>query len=104
MSPRWQVKIVDPATDKTVPTGTSGEVCSRGYLVMKGYWENPEATSAAVDADGWMHTDNLGLMDDEGYVNIVGRSTDMLIRAGRTSTRAKSKRSCSDIRRSRQCR
>jgi len=80
--PHVEVKIVDPVTDKTVPTGTPGEVCSRGYLVMKGYWENPEATSAAVDAGGWMHTGDLGVMDDEGYINIVGRSKDMLIRGG----------------------
>ena len=59
-----------------------GEVCTRGYLVMRGYWENPEATAEAVDPAGWMHTGDLGTMDNEGYLNIVGRIKDMVIRGG----------------------
>ena len=80
--PHVEMKVVDPETGVTVPVGTPGEVCSRGYLVMKGYWQDPEATRAAVDENGWMHTGDLGVMDSEGYVNIVGRSKDMLIRGG----------------------
>jgi fatty-acyl-CoA synthase len=80
--PHVEMKIVDPVSGETVPRGTPGEVCARGYLVMKGYWENPEATRAAVDNGGWMHTGDLGVMDDEGYVNIVGRAKDMIIRGG----------------------
>ena len=80
--PHVEMKIVDPETGATVPVGTPGEVCSRGYLVMKGYWQDPEATRAAVDENGWMHTGDLGIMDGDGYVNIVGRSKDMLIRGG----------------------
>jgi fatty-acyl-CoA synthase len=80
--PRVEAKVVDPATGLTVGRGERGELCARGYLVMRGYWDDPEATSAAVDPAGWMHTGDLGVMDDEGYVNIVGRITDMVIRGG----------------------
>jgi fatty-acyl-CoA synthase len=80
--PHVEVKIVDPATGATVPTGTPGELCSRGYLVMAGYWEDADATKAAVDDGGWMHTGDLAVMDADGYVNIVGRSKDMVIRGG----------------------
>src|SRR5258707_177518 len=80
--PHVEVKIVDPATGATVPTGTPGELCSRGYLVMAGYWEDADATNAAVDSGGWMHTGDLAVMDADGYVNIVGRSKDMVIRGG----------------------
>jgi len=80
--PHVEMKVVDPETGSTVPVGTPGEVCSRGYLVMKGYWQDQEATKAAVDENGWMHTGDLGIMDADGYVNIVGRSKDMLIRGG----------------------
>ena len=80
--PHVEVKIVDPATGATVPTGTPGELCSRGYLVMAGYWEDVDATKAAVDDGGWMHTGDLAVMDADGYVNIVGRSKDMVIRGG----------------------
>jgi fatty-acyl-CoA synthase len=76
------VKIVDPVTGLTVPRGTPGEFCTRGYSVMLGYWDDPERTAEAVDADGWMHTGDLAVMDDEGYLNIVGRSKDMIIRGG----------------------
>ncbi|MDP9332866.1 MAG: AMP-binding protein [Actinomycetota bacterium] len=80
--PHVEVKIVDPATSATVPPGTPGELCSRGYLVMAGYWEDVDATKAAVDDGGWMHTGDLAVMDADGYVNIVGRSRDMVIRGG----------------------
>ncbi len=80
--PHVEAKIVDPATGQTAPTGMPGEVCTRGYLVMRGYWENPEATAEAVDPAGWMHTGDLGTMDEEGYLNIVGRIKDMVIRGG----------------------
>jgi len=80
--PNVEVKIVDPVTGGTVPTGTPGEVCSRGYLVMAGYWNDTEATASAVDAGRWMHTGDLGVMDDDGYLNIVGRAKDMVIRGG----------------------
>jgi fatty-acyl-CoA synthase len=80
--PHVEAKIIDPATGQTVPAGVSGEVCTRGYLVMRGYWENPEATAEAVDPGGWMHTGDLGTMDDHGYLNIVGRIKDMVIRGG----------------------
>ena len=65
-----------------MPTGTSGELCTRGYSVMLGYWEEPEKTAEAIDRAGWMHTGDLATMDDEGYVNIVGRIKDMIIRGG----------------------
>jgi fatty-acyl-CoA synthase len=80
--PHVEVKIVDPATGATVSTGMPGELCSRGYLVMAGYWDNVDATNAAVDHGGWMHTGDLAVMDADGYVNIVGRSKDMVIRGG----------------------
>ena len=80
--PHVEVKIVDPVTGATVPAGTPGELCSRGYLVMDGYWEDADATDAAVDRGGWMHTGDLAVMDTNGYVNIVGRSKDMVIRGG----------------------
>jgi fatty-acyl-CoA synthase len=80
--PHVEVKIVDPATGATVPCGAPGELCTRGYLVMAGYWEDPEATRSAVDAAGWMHTGDLAVMDQDTYVNIVGRSKDMVIRGG----------------------
>ena len=67
---------------KTVATGTAGELCTRGYSVMLGYWEDPEKTREAIDAEGWMHTGDLATMDAEGYVNIVGRIKDMVIRGG----------------------
>ena len=80
--PHVEVKIVDPATGATVPTGAPGELCSRGYLVMAGYWEDADATDAAVDNGGWMHTGDLAVMDADGYVNIVGRLKDLVIRGG----------------------
>ena len=80
--PHVEIKIVDPATGETVPRGTPGEQCTRGYGVMPGYWEDDEATRRAIDADGWMHTGDLAVMDDDGYVSIVGRIKDLIIRGG----------------------
>ncbi len=80
--PHVEVKIVDPATGATVPRGTPGEQCTRGYGVMPGYWEDDEATRRAIDAGGWMHTGDLAVMDDDGYVSIVGRIKDLIIRGG----------------------
>jgi fatty-acyl-CoA synthase len=68
--------------DSIVPHGTSGEFCTRGYSVMRGYWNNDEATRASIDKDGWMHSGDLAVMDEEGYVRIVGRLKDMIIRGG----------------------
>jgi fatty-acyl-CoA synthase len=80
--PHLEVKIVDPATGQVVPIGQTGELCTRGYSVMLGYWNNAEATSRAIDAARWMHTGDLAIMDADGYVNIVGRIKDMIIRGG----------------------
>ncbi|MBC2877592.1 MULTISPECIES: AMP-binding protein [Streptomyces] len=80
--PHIEVKITDPETGATVPRGEPGELCTRGYSVMLGYWNDPERTAEAIDADRWMHTGDLAVMDEEGYVRIVGRSKDMIIRGG----------------------
>jgi len=80
--PHVEIKIVDAETGATVARGTTGEFCTRGYSVMNGYWNDPERTAEAIDDDGFMHTGDLAVMDDEGYVNIVGRSKDMIIRGG----------------------
>ena len=80
--PHVEIKIVDPATDAVVPRGTAGELCSRGYMVMRGYWNNEEASRQAIDAARWMHTGDLATIDADGYVNIVGRIKDMIIRGG----------------------
>jgi fatty-acyl-CoA synthase len=80
--PHLEIKIVDPATGETVERGRPGEFCTRGYSVMLGYWDDPERTAEAVDADGWMHTGDLAEMRDDGYCNIVGRIKDMVIRGG----------------------
>jgi fatty-acyl-CoA synthase len=80
--PHVEVKITDPGTGLTVPRGQPGELCTRGYCVMLGYWEEPDKTAEAIDAARWMHTGDLAVMDDEGYVNIVGRIKDMVIRGG----------------------
>jgi fatty-acyl-CoA synthase len=82
VQPHLEVKIVDPEGGKTVATGAPGELCTRGYSVMLGYWNDEAKTREAVDADGWMHTGDLATMDAEGYVNIVGRIKDMVIRGG----------------------
>ncbi|MCO1621242.1 fatty acid CoA ligase family protein [Pseudomonas putida] len=79
--PRLESKVVD-AEGNTVPRGEIGELCTRGYSVMLGYWNSPKATAESIDADGWMHTGDLAVMDEQGYVRIVGRSKDMIIRGG----------------------
>ncbi|MCC5575630.1 AMP-binding protein [Microtetraspora sp. AC03309] len=80
--PHIEVKIVDPASGLPVPHGEAGELCTRGYSVMLGYWAQPDATAEAIDAARWMHTGDLAIMDAEGYVTIVGRIKDMVIRGG----------------------
>ena len=80
--PHVEVKIVDPATGRVVPRGTTGELVTRSYAVMLGYWQNPEATAQVIDAARWMHTGDLAVMREDGYVNIVGRIKDMIIRGG----------------------
>ncbi|HEX4752501.1 MAG TPA: AMP-binding protein, partial [Solirubrobacterales bacterium] len=80
--PHVEVKVADPESGETVGRGETGELCTRGYSVMLGYWEDPERTAEAIDAEGWMHTGDLATMDEEGYLAIVGRSKDMVIRGG----------------------
>ncbi len=80
--PHVEIKIVDPATGETVERGRPGEFCTRGYSVMLGYWDDPEKTAEAIDAEGWMHTGDLAEMREDGYCNIVGRIKDMVIRGG----------------------
>ena len=82
VGPHLEIKIVDPATGLTVPRGEPGELCTRGYSVMLGYWENAEKTAEAIDAARWMHTGDIGVMDEAGYVAITGRIKDMVIRGG----------------------
>jgi len=82
VGPHLEVKVVDPESGRTVPRGTPGELCTRGYSVMLGYWEQPDKTAEAVDGAHWMHTGDLAVMDDEGYVAITGRIKDMVIRGG----------------------
>ena len=82
VAPHVQVKIVDPETGATVERGVTGEFTTRGYSVMDGYWNDPEKTAGAIDAEGWMHTGDLATMDADGYLNIVGRTKDMVIRGG----------------------
>ena len=80
--PHVQVKIIDPDSGRTLPVGQIGEYCTRGYHVMHGYFEMPEASAAAIDADGWLHTGDLCAMDDRGYCTVEGRLKDMIIRGG----------------------
>src|SRR5215468_8352307 len=80
--PHVEVKIVDPDSGLVLPRGEPGEMCTRGYSVMLGYWDEPEKTAEAIDAARWMHTGDLAVMDDAGYLNIVGRIKDMVIRGG----------------------
>ncbi|MDP2263528.1 MAG: AMP-binding protein [Hydrogenophaga sp.] len=82
VQPHLEVKIVNPDTGEVVAPGQSGELCTRGYSVMHGYWDDPAKTAEAIDADGWMHTGDLATMDAAGYVNIVGRIKDLVIRGG----------------------
>ena len=80
--PHVELKIIDPVTQRIVPRGERGEICARGYVVMKCYYNNPSATRQTLDSNGWNHTGDLGIMDDEGYVKIVGRLKEMIIRGG----------------------
>jgi fatty-acyl-CoA synthase len=80
--PHTEIKIVDPVSDRSVARGEAGEFRTRGYLVMSGYWDEPERTAEAIDPAGWMHTGDLATMDADGYVRIVGRIKDMIIRGG----------------------
>jgi fatty-acyl-CoA synthase len=80
--PNMENKIINPDTGKTVPVGEIGEFCTRGYHVMLGYFEMPDATAASIDADGWLHTGDLCAMDARGYCTVEGRLKDMIIRGG----------------------
>jgi fatty-acyl-CoA synthase len=80
--PHTEIKIIDPATGQLQPRGEAGEFCARGYLVMRGYWNDLERTAEAIDPARWMHSGDLATMDEEGYVRIVGRIKDMVIRGG----------------------
>ncbi|WP_068252647.1 AMP-binding protein [Janibacter corallicola] len=80
--PHVESKVIDPVTGVTVPRGETGELCTRGYCVMLGYWEDPEKTAEAIDRARWMHTGDLATMDDDGYISIVGRIKDVVIRGG----------------------
>lgn len=80
--PHLEIKIIDPETQKVLPVGKEGELCTRGYSVMKGYWDDEQKTEEAIDRNGWMHSGDLAVMDEEGYINIVGRIKDMIIRGG----------------------
>jgi fatty-acyl-CoA synthase len=82
VGPHLEVKVVDPASGHTVPRGVAGESCTRGYSVMAGYWNDPERTAEVIDADGWMHTGDLAVMDECGYIQITGRIKDLIIRGG----------------------
>jgi fatty-acyl-CoA synthase len=80
--PNLEVKVIDPETSQVVPRGTQGEICARGYAVMPGYWGNPQATADSIDTQKWLHTGDLGIMRDDGYIHITGRKKDMIIRGG----------------------
>lgn len=80
--PGVEVKIIDPVTGEDTPAGVPGELCTRGYLVMKGYYKNEEATKSAIDSNGWLHTGDIAVMDEDGYIDITGRIKDMIIRGG----------------------
>ena len=82
VAPHLEIKVVDPVSGDTVPRGDVGEFCTRGYSVMIGYWNQADKTAEAIDGDGWMHTGDLAVMDDDGYVQITGRIKDMVIRGG----------------------
>jgi fatty-acyl-CoA synthase len=80
--PHLEIKIIDPESRAIVPRGSAGELCTRGYSVMLGYWDDDAATREAIDSARWMHTGDLATMDEDGYLNIVGRIKDMIIRGG----------------------
>jgi fatty-acyl-CoA synthase len=80
--PHVEIKVIDPVSGETLARETPGELCTRGYSVMIGYWEQPQKTAEAIDEDGWMHTGDLAVIRADGYANIVGRIKDMVIRGG----------------------
>jgi len=80
--PSVEVKVANHETGEELKSGEQGELCCRGYNVMKGYYKNPEATSSAIDSDGWLHSGDLGVMDSDGYFRVTGRIKDMIIRGG----------------------
>ncbi len=80
--PHTEIKVIEPGSDRIVSRGEPGEFCARGYAVMRGYWNDPERTAEAIDECGWMHSGDLATLDEEGYVRIVGRIKDMVIRGG----------------------
>ena len=80
--PAVEVKVANPETGEELKPGEQGELCCRGYNVMKGYYKNPEATAKAIDGDGWLHSGDLGVMDEHGYFKVTGRIKDMIIRGG----------------------
>jgi len=80
--PCTEMKIISPIDGSTMPVGEQGEVCARGYMVMKGYDDEPEATARAIDTQGWLHTGDLGVMRADGYIHLTGRAKDMIIRGG----------------------
>ena len=80
--PNVEVKIIDPVTGEELPVGVPGELCTRGYNIMKGYYNNAEATREAIDEEGWLHTGDIAVMDADGYIDITGRIKDMVIRGG----------------------
>ena len=82
VGPHVEIKIIDAVTGRTVERGEPGEFLARGYVVMRGYWNDPERTAESIDEQRWMHTGDLATMDDQGYVRIVGRIKDMVIRGG----------------------
>jgi fatty-acyl-CoA synthase len=80
-APHCEIKIVD-ADGAVVPVGEKGEICCRGYSVMQGYWDDPERTAETIDSDGWLHSGDIGIMDEDGYTQVTGRIKDMIIRGG----------------------
>ena len=82
VNPHVEIKIIDPVSGETVPIGSDGELCTRGYLVMSGYWKDPEKTAEAIDEQGWIHSGDMAEMDAAGYVRVTGRMKDMVIRGG----------------------
>ena len=81
-SPHAEIKIIDPETGETLPVNTAGELCTKGYLVMMGYWNQQDKTDEVLGADGWMRTGDIAQMDENGYVQVTGRMKDMVIRGG----------------------
>jgi len=82
VGPHLEIQVVDPDTGQQVERGTAGELCTRGYSVMAGYWTDPDKTREAIDDDGWMHTGDIAVMDDDGYLSVTGRIKDLVIRGG----------------------